>query len=195
MAGQQQQSMVTKVKNIIAQERLELINSVDNDWTLDKKLYDRINTITDLTSSITSYETLAKSPPSNTFTQNPEEFIAKYILKKRAALVYMCMLYIQKLRDSKKREDEEKKKLAEIVDKLNKLKQVVKNAQGSSSPQINIANFNNATPETISSGIDSIQNDLIALLDEMKKRAEESNNLLNDIIPFIAKQSQLGEFS
>lgn len=137
--------------------------------------------------------------------------LVKYTIKKRAALVYMCLLYIQKLKESEGKKAEELAKINDIITKVQELRKGItenlydvsnatekgaKNAANAANAAANktAANAKTDKLDAINVYITAVQAELTALAEKKKKELEDKDNLLKDIIPFISKQSELGEF-
>lgn len=168
---------------IVNGSTLELIN--DENFTLDNAKFqaiklkiipkaaqaqaqDAINNI------IAQYKKIATSPITE--SKVTEEIVANYILKKRAALVYMCMLYIKKLEESR---TQESGKLKAIITQLEKLKLIV-----GQTPVTTNASTDESKAETL---ITAITTDVNTLISEKAKK----DALFDDIIPFVATKAEV----
>lgn len=130
------------------------------------------------------------------------DIFASYIIKKRAALVYMCMLYVKKLKESEQRKVNDIDELIKIINNLNTLKDKVTSANANITWE-NVRSSTNTTTTTTTTVntaettalnlINGISKHVEKLLAKRKTEKDDSDNLLKDIIPFIAKQSELGE--
>jgi len=123
--------------------------------------------------------------------------LVKYTIKKRAALVYMCLLYIQKLKEAQGKKEEELTKLNTIITNLGKLRDILNTEPKNSIITTTTTTNATATDKNAASKFEyiaKVQTELTALANKKKAELDNKNNLLKDIIPFISKQSELGQF-
>lgn len=172
----EKQAFRSAVIAIVTKSDLDLIN--EDTFTLDtlkfNAIKEKISQKQTQDEIITSYKTAAIE---QTFPSTNVDTVAKYILKKRAALVYMCMLYIQKLNESK---NQETTKLKTILDQL----QLLKNTVGQTEPNVKNTDIDKATAL-----ISAITTDVTTLIQEKKKK----DALFDDIIPFVATRAEVSD--
>lgn len=135
----------------------------------------------DINNIIAQYKSIATS--QITEGKVTDKMVAEYILKKRAALVYMCMLYIKKLDESKTQETD---KLKAIILQLDVLKKIV--YQGLSKTITDtLQNANKTDQEKAMALIADITQNVTTLIEEKQKK----DALFDDIIPFVATKAEV----
>lgn len=169
---------------------------------------DKINEV-----ELTKYEEIAKAPfgvatgnqgqvvagsegrpisvPFPTDITNQSSYIAEFILKKRAAIVYMCMLYIKKIKESEQAKLKETKQLKSVLAALSSLKTNMisikekdKNLQKVSIQTIQVVN--DPVSDNMVTNINNILNEVTAMIEAKNASGRTKDDLLKEIIPFIA---------
>lgn len=208
------QTNVTSALNSLIPNEKEpkIING--KDWKLSTKYQDIVNLFTNNKGQI---EVLLQTYKGIANMQIPEQFSAEtittYIKKKRAAIVYICLLYLQKLDASVGSKQQEIQNQKDEIDRLNNIIKAIKNEANTFErvPNTRFVNTNtntnskhSSTPGDIAKFLNNIAEKLEALMakkdeeiaklqaDLNAKTAEikEKDGLLNKIIPFIASQTE-----
>ena len=203
--------LVKNQVNILTNDLILLKTDKDEDvWKLSNKFseinnkYINIKATAKLDELIT-FKTLYKNAAIQSlgnFTIDIEDtgvlstYIANYIIKKRAALVYMCILYLEqldKISESNTKCSVSEKEFQNLYSKINE----IQNLTGSKNAVTAV------TAVTAVKALDVVNDKLNSLLSDVKKLQEQAtvnnaalkkkNDLLLEIIPFIAKNTELGE--
>ena len=191
-------NLQTTVNELLKNTGLIHCNNANNSWSLSATYSNIEKDITDI-SYLTSYKTSAgaklkveiTSETGEAFNNKIAEQATEYIVKKRAALVYICGLYILKIKEKDQSVEEEKIKLQKILDSVNAL-----HRQVNVDKKDNVFNPKSTTSEQETQLIAKLATVSEALTALLKKKAEgekEKDTLLKEIIPFIAKQAELGD--
>lgn len=209
----------TKIQELAKEKYIELIKGgINGEWKLSQ-IYPTIksnysNLSIELKNGVkerykeASVKQLDENKNSHKTTENLTKFFVQYIVKRRAALIYVCMLYLDTIENLKKQiQPDNSAELAKIIDASGKVIEAYNMTLQSGSPQpLDI-------PRNSRTAVSSLQ-DLATKIAELKnaidkanaakeaanvakteqqRLAKEREELLEKIIPFLASQTEIDE--
>ena len=207
-----EQTLSELVKKKVNDNKLELLKTdKDEDvWKLSNKFSEINNKYINIKATakfdeLITFKTLYKNAAIQilgNFTTDIENtdvlatYIANYIIKKRAALVYMCILYLEqldKIAESNTKCSASEKEFQNLYSKINEIQNLTESKNAVTA----------VTAVTAVKALDVVNDKLNSLLSDVKKlqaqatvnnaALKKKNDLLLEIIPFIAKNTEMGD--